>query len=312
MKLSLSSDATSKYSECGLSCFDSLKAIRDCGFSCTDLNIPAQYVLTDPLGEGERMRAMLDEIELLPTTSHANPPNPLKHPKEAKEIAESTLLFCQGASIPMTVVHPGAIRGNTREEFFERNVAFYRSLIPMAEQTGVTVLVENIGNYADPYFLRNGKELSEMLDRIDHPLFGACWDIGHANHFYPKDGNQYDSILALGKRLQAIHAHDNVGCLTDTYRHIRLDMHTFPAFSGAASVNWDAVMQGLKDVGYTGTFNFEVNAPSRSECEPFLHNGEVLRRLELMPLHVWKAFNKALFEMGKAMLEAYDLCENDT
>ena len=309
MKLSLSSDATSKYREMGVSLLDSLKAIRECGFPCTDLDIPAQYVLNDPKGEGSRMREMLDSISLLPTTSHANSPNPSKHPEEAKRIANETLLFCQSASIPMTVVHPGAVRGNTREEFFEKNVAFYRSLIPMAEKTGVQVLVENIGNYADPYFLRNGAELSEMLDRIDHPLFGACWDIGHANHFYPKDGNPYDSILALGKRLKAIHAHDNAGCITDTYKHIRIDMHTFPAFSGAASVNWDAVLQGLIDVGYTGTFNFEVNAPSVADREPFIHQGKEVNRLAIMPMRVWRAFNTALYEMGKAMLEEYDLCE---
>ena len=173
----------------------------------------------------------------------------------------------------------------------------------------MTVAIENIGNYDDPYFLWNGADLREMVDRLNHPLIGACWDIGHANHFYQKDCEQYTSIVALGEKLVAIHAHDNCGYIADPYRHSRMDLHSLPYFSAAASVNWDAVLQGLADIGYRGTFNFEVIAGNRSGCDPFVYQGEVVSRLASPSLETWQAVNTALYAIGREMLERYGAFE---
>ena len=309
MKLSLSNFSANQYLKYGKTQRETLQAIRDCGFTCIDLDILPSYLDGDLKKNAEDIKEMLSEIGLSATMAHAPCINPLKHPKEALESVIKTLRFCKLIGTPCVVVHPGAIRENTREAFFEENVAFYRSLIPYAEETDVCVLVENIGNYDDPYFLWNGFDLREMLDRIDHPLFAACWDIGHANHFFAKDCDQYQSIVALGDKLAAIHAHDNCGYIADTYKHSRMDLHTLPCFASPASVNWDAVLQGLQDIDYQGTFNFEVKSPAASEREDFIYRGESVRRLNMMPLDVWVAVNTALYKMGRFMLEMYGLYE---
>ena len=309
MKLSLSNYSANQYLKYGKTQRETLQAIRDCGFTCIDLDILPSYLDGDLKKNAEDIKEMLSEIGLNATMAHAPGINPLKHGEEALMMSVKVLRFCQSLGISYVVVHPGAIKGNTREDFFDGNVSFYRSLIPYAEETGVCVLVENIGNYADPYFLWNGTDLREMIDRIGHPSFGACWDIGHANHFFQKDCDQYQSIVTLGEKLIAIHAHDNCGYIADTYKHIRLDMHTLPCFASSASVNWDAVLQGLKDIGYQGTFNFEVKAPAVSECEPFVYNGEVQNKLSMMPIDVWVAVNTALYKMGEYMLKTYDVFE---
>lgn len=308
MKLSLSSCSSDQYLKYGFSTLETLGALRKCGFCCVDLDVRREY-LSDIREQADSMRAILSRLDLSATTAHAPTESALKRPEATVELITKTLHFCREVGIPRVVVHPGTLPGITREEFFERNAAFYRSLIPAAEQTGVSVLAENIGNYADEYFLYNGSDLRELIDRIDHPLFAACWDIGHANHFFKKDCEQYSSILALGEKLEAIHAHDNCGYISDTYKHIRLDAHTFPYYSHAASVNWDAVLQGLVDVGYKGTFNFEINAPATQDRPPFVYQGEVVSKLEIPPLEVWTAFNAALYQMGAAMLKAYDVYE---
>ena len=309
MRLSLSDFSANQYLKYGETLRSTHQAIRDCGFTCIDLDILPTYLEGDLEKNAKDLRELLDEIGLEATMAHAPCINPLKHEAEAIASTVRTLQFCQLIGTPCVVVHPGAIRGNTREEFFSRNVEFYRSLIPYAEKTGVFVMVENIGNYDDPYFLWNGADLREMIDRIGHPLFTACWDIGHANHFFQKDCDQYRSILALGEKLMAIHAHDNCGYIADTYKHSRMDLHTLPYFASPASVNWDAVLRGLVDIGYKGTFNFEVKAPAASESEPFVLNGEVQSKLSMMPLDVWVAVNTALCKMGEYMLKAYDVYE---
>ena len=309
MKLSLSNFSSNQYLKFGKTQLETLRAIRACGFTNIDLDILPAYLEGDVKQNAKDLKAMLAEAGLQATMAHAPCINPLKRGREALESSVKALSFCQSLGISCVVVHPGAVKENTREEFFDRNVAFYRALIPYAEETGVSVLVENIGNYADPYFLWNGTDLREMIDRIGHSSFGACWDIGHANHFFQEDCNQYQSIVTLGEKLMAIHAHDNCGYIADPYKHLRMDMHTLPCFASPASVNWDAVLQGLKDIDYQGTFNFEVKAPAASECEPFVYNGEIQSRLSVMPMEVWVAVNTALYKMGEYMLKAYDVFE---
>lgn len=309
MKLSISNCGVNEYLGHGATEAETLAAIRSCGFSHVDLDVRREYLEGDMDANANRVKDLLSEAGLTASMAHAPGVNPLKHEAEARESAIAAMRFCKKVGIPILVVHPGAIKGNTREEFFAGNARFYRSLIPYIEKTGVTVAIENIGNYADPYFLWNGADLRELVELVGHPMVNACWDIGHANHFFEKDCEQYTSIMALGERLVAIHAHDNCGYIADTYKHIRLDMHTLPYFSHPASVNWDAVMQGLKDVGYKGTFNFEVIAPASSDRAPFVYHGREINTLAMMPLDVWTAVNSALYKMGCVMLDAYDLSE---
>lgn len=309
MKLSLSNYSVNQYLDHGETPRSTLQALRSCGFTCTDLDLLPSYLEGDVNANADRMKQLLAETDLTATMAHAPSAHPFTQPDAAVKWMARALHFCRRVGIPQVVIHPAAQNGNTREEFFAKNTAFFRSLLPYAEETGVCILIENIGNYADPYFLWNGKDLRELVDRVDHPLAAACWDIGHANHFYERDCEQYSSILALGDKLAAIHAHDNCGYMADTYKHIRLDMHTLPCYASPASVNWDAVLQGLKDIGYKGTFNFEVKSPAASERSDFVYNGQVVNTLQMMPLRVWQLVNTALYEMGRFMLESYGMYE---
>lgn len=315
MKLSLSSSTVAPYLKGGADPRDVYRVFRETGFRCVDFEIGAAMMGDDPAKAGVFWRELLDSCDLTVTQTHAPMPNPFRDEASfapAKASAENALRFCQGAGFSNTVVHPGARSGNTREEFFENNVAFYRSLIPVAEETGVTILVENIGHYMDPYFLWSASDLVEMIERIDHPAFAACWDIGHANHFeyLHANGSPYDSLQTLGDRLVAIHAHENVGFFPDPNPRKRVDMHMMPYSSGYSTVNWDAVLQGLKDANYRGTFNFESNTPAPLRNSPeFRYNGEVVRTLEKVPLSVWKAVTASLYEIGRFMLETYGLFE---
>jgi sugar phosphate isomerase/epimerase len=61
------------------------------------------------------------------------------------------------------------------------------------------------------------------------------------------EANAPDMIRALGKRLGALHIHDN-----DRWK----DLHQIP-FAG--SIDWNAVVKALKDVDYKGEFTLEAD-----------------------------------------------------
>jgi len=311
MKLSMCSSSLNCYLEAGADLKTVLKALRDSGFPCVDFEI-TDSMLGDNLAQcASELKAILSELGLTAPQGHAPMYNPLDPPEHINviDLYTRTLEFCKIAGIPQVVIHPGALKDNTREEFFEKNIAFYKSLIPAAEATGVGVLIENIGNYADPYYLWNGADLREMIDRVNHPLFTACWDVGHANHFWPEHGNQYDSIIALGDKLTALHVHENCGYFEEPRSHHRIDMHTIPFSSVHSPLSFDALLQGLKDIGYQGTFNFEYLVPAKKFNANFVYQGERVTKLQMLPLSLWQKFNAVMYDVGRYMLEAYGLFE---
>ena len=310
MKISTYTGILDDFAALGLSEVQRLKLIRECGYTCVDYTCEDRDAGDGWKARAEAAKAAMGQAGVTAMQGHAPGLDPLLTDRdELLKWADNLLSFCETAGVPQVVIHPGAREGNTREEFFDANTRFYKLLIPAAEKHRVGVLIENIGNYADPYFLWNGADLRELIDRVDHPLFTACWDAGHANHFFPEHCDQYDSIIALGDKLTALHIHDNCGYFDDPRDHIRIDMHTLPYSASYTGVNFDAVLQGLKDVGYAGTFSFEVTIAGKTRRNPFIYKGEEVRRLELPSLEYWKYLHTAAYVLGKYMLETYGMFE---
>ena len=310
MKLSIAPIALHHYFDTDKDQRTILEIVRECGFTCVDYDIKEDYLNGDYAAHAKRLSENLAELGMTAPQGHAPIKNPFENGDGTDiEIFCRALDFCKIAGIPQVVIHSFEFKGASREEFIEKNATFYRRLIPYMEKSGVSVLLENIGHYEQEYYLRNGQELRELIDAIGHPMFGACWDVGHANLFWKKDCEQYSSIVALGDKLKAIHVHDNAGYFEKSHRHHRIDMHTIPYFSLYDSVNYDALIQGLIDIGYRGTFNFETNVPVKTVRYSFEYQGEIVRKLEKLPMDLVKQIHTLLYNIGKYMLEAYDIYE---
>lgn len=310
MKLSLSTDAMLSHIIKGMSDREVIETIGKTGFKTVDYDLTVKNI-NDPENMGRELRKAFEDFGVTGYQAHAvgyDYANPSQRDKMG--FLRNCFVFCKNAGIPRIVVHPSAIPGNTREEFFEMNISFYKSVIPLCEETGVELLIENIGNPMDPYFLIDGADLREMVDAVDHPMCSACWDIGHANHFSAKEHPQYNSITSIGDKLTAIHFHDNAGNFDDPQDHIRVDMHALPYVSWVTNVNYDAVIQGLIDINYKGTFNFEVSgAKGRNFVVPFFKDGVVQDKIMIPPVELWIKIYSTLYEIGKYMLDSYGVFE---
>jgi sugar phosphate isomerase/epimerase len=204
---------------------------------------------------------------------------------------------CGALGIPNIVVHAGTYSKMDKAEFFDKNRAFFRRLIPVMEKTGVNVLCENStkANTGTGYFTNSGADMKEFVEFLDHPLFHACWDTGHAN----VEGNQYEEILALGSDLYALHINDNRGSQ---------DEHLLP-FLG--TMNLDEILHALIDGNYKGYFTFEAASNLRpKEC--WLGNRREFAkddRLAEAPLFLQQHLEKAMYELGVYILKKYDVYE---
>ena len=195
---------------------------------------------------------------------------------------------CGKWGIDNLVVHAGYAYGLSREETFQRNKEFFLPILHAAEKSGVNILVENFNKMtaSNRYWTDNAPDLLVQIQCVDHPLFHAIWDIGHAN-LQPMP--QAEALRLLGGHVRALHIHDNAG---DRDTHM-------PPFTG--TVDMDSVMQGLVDIGYQGYFTYEVGQIVRPGGKDTL--------LGDTPLQLRVAAERYWYEMGKFVLEAYNCFE---
>ena len=278
-----------------------LRYIRQAGFQYADYNFGMDYkhrngVYSEHYEEYfAQVNAAAAEIGVRLIQAHAPMGTPLNDP-DGSFLADTLRCVdaCGAWGIPNLVVHSGYAHGLTVEQTFDANKAFFMPLLERAEQYGVNILVENFNKMSVPglYWIDNATDLLGLIEYVNHPLFHAVWDAGHANlQEMPQD----EELRLLGSHVRALHIQDNRG------DH---DAHLLP-FLGTMSM--DAVMHGLLDIGYEGYFTFEVGGifSTAEQKRPFAKDS----RLAKAPLSLRLAADRYMYELGKCVLTEYGCFE---
>ena len=134
----------------------------------------------------------------------------------------------------------------------QENAEMYNELLPFAKDHGVKIATENMWNWDNEKdestfaACSTSESFVEHIDIVNDDFLVACLDLGHAEMRGSGSGAP-GMIRALGKRLQALHIHDN-----DKWH----DSHQIP-FS--MSMDFDAIVRALKDIDYQGYFTLEAD-----------------------------------------------------
>jgi len=199
-----------------------------------------------------------------------------------KGLAETIRFIGWGAilGVKFFVFHPGSLpsgeSGDALDTVRKRNAEVIHRLAEEAAKYGMIIAVENTMDS-----LKDGRrtfgatvpDLLWILENVGAENVGICWDTGHA-HVQQLD--QMKSITSLGKHIVATHIADN-----DTTR----DQHLLP-FEG--SIDWQAVVRALKQIGFEGGFNLEV--------------GGAMHRV---PIEVREAKLRYALELAKHLIETF-------
>lgn len=280
---------------------ESLSYIREAGFRYADYSFSIDYhnrtgVYADQYeAYFEELRRDAEKIGIRLIQAHSPMGKPLAEDNTAF-LADTIRCVdaCGAWGIPNLVVHSGYTLGPSKEETFEQNKAFFTPILERAERYGVNILVENFNKmHADgPFWIDNATDLLALIDLVHHPLFHAVWDAGHANlQEMPQD----EELCLLGSHVRALHIQDNLG---------NRDSHLLP-FLG--TMNMDAVMNGLSQIGYNGYFTFEVGGIFTPPEKKRPYDADT--RLAKAPLAMKRAAERLLYEMGKCILETYNCFE---
>jgi len=163
---------------------------------------------------------------------------PLSHPDEKvrREGVEGLLQALRdakryGASSVLLV--PGVVNKQVPyEDCFKRSVLEIRKAVPLAEELGVKIAIENVWND----FITKPEQAVEFMDAINSPQVGWHFDIGNAIRYSPSE----TWIPVLGKRIVKLHIKEYGQFKKFSVRFFEGDNH------------WPAIMKALDQVGYQG------------------------------------------------------------
>ncbi len=282
---------------------ESMACIRQCGFRYIDYSFGGDYAArTGVYAAGwkaylEDVKRAADRLGVQFVQAHSPMGSPIRRGDYHAAFVEDTrrcIDACAALGVKNLVVHSGYEMGISREECFERNRDFFMELLTYSEPLGVNILVENFNKMCveGMYWIDNAPDLRALIDFVDHPLFHAVWDTGHANM---QEMPQDEALRLVGSHVYALHVQDNMG---DT------DAHVAPFFG---TLNLDSVMHGLMDIGYQGYFTFEsgnIFLPGKKRRQ---YAGD--QKLLNAPLSLRMKAECLLYEIGKCALSAYGCYE---
>ena len=259
--------------------------------SCASIMRPAK---NDPFSRDDwektahEVRELADKIGIDISQSHA-PFNfaPAKHADEPDYVErfhdaiDRAIRISAIVGVKQMVTHPFNTlkrEGAYNPEQLQRdNIEFFARHIELADKLGVGIAFENMLQsgiaWADnPRYCALTDELISLIDTINAPHVGACWDFGHA-HIACCDKtcpmtDHADELRKLGKRLRSTHVHDNSGTR---------DLHQLPFVGG--NIEWEKLMPVLREIGYEGDFTYEsaayvddMPAPLRDTATKFAYD----------------------------------------
>jgi sugar phosphate isomerase/epimerase len=130
---------------------------------------------------------------------------------------------------------------------FGETVAVFRRLISMTRGTELKFGVEN----SQLGIINSPAKMNQAVERVDDPRMGLLVDVGHINTTVTQglidEGSPAEFLAGLSVPIWDTHFHNNSG---------HSDGH-LPVTDPAGTLDMEAVVSGLHDLGYGGPLNLE-------------------------------------------------------
>lgn len=209
-----------------------------------------------------KIRRRADELGIEIGQTHGRLPGFKNDPVEDDALIENARRDCLAASVlgaPVVVIHSVTtiFMGKDADPrlMHDLNFDMFNRMLPFAKQYGVKLASETFGDAPGCGccdFFGNADELIASFERVcsvgdNAKYMSYCMDTGHTNKAI-RFGNPTpgELIRRFGKNLSVLHLHDNDGIT---------DQHKLPM---TGTIDWNDVFNALDEVGYSGTYNLEL------------------------------------------------------
>jgi len=215
--------------------------LKEAGFAGVELISPSQLDLKEVLAARDKTGLVIHGV----SGSKHWQEQPLSDPdpkvvERGMAAIQQAFLDCKAYGGTTVLVVPALVNKKVSyRDAYARSQENIRKLIPVAEQAGVKIAIEEVWNK----FLLSPVEFARYIDEFGSPTVGAYFDVGNVVEYgYPEEW-----IHELGKRILKIH-------IKEYAKPKRFDYKL-----GEGEIDWAAVRQALIDVGYEGWITAEVN-----------------------------------------------------
>ncbi|MFG0332108.1 MAG: sugar phosphate isomerase/epimerase family protein [Maioricimonas sp. JB049] len=231
-----------------LSVREKFQMLKDLGYDGVEIRT------VDKANENrDEVLAARDEVGL-PIHGVVNSSNP--------DIRSAIDLSKQYGGTSVLVVAGRVNKGRQYDENYREWFARLREAAPYAEDQGIRLLVENVWKG----FLLSPMEMATFIDEIDSPAVGVYFDCGNVVRF----GWPEHWIRILGSRIVKLD-------VKEYSRDLQKNAGLWKGFDveiGDGDVDYPAVREALKEIGYSGWATAEVKGGGRQRLE------EIARRMD--------------------------------
>ncbi|MFC6334173.1 sugar phosphate isomerase/epimerase family protein [Paenibacillus septentrionalis] len=256
----------------GTSIEDSITLAKKAGFDGIELSLNASGELGLDASDKDirQIKSYLEEAELeiagLATGlywDYAMTSEKADNRNKAIDICKKQLEVAAALGVDAILVIPGAVGVDfipgsevvAYDTAYERAQEAIASLVPYAKSAGVSIAIENVWNK----FLLSPLELKNFIDSFQSEYVGSYFDVGNVVHSgYPEQW-----VRILGHRIKKVHFKD--------YRREAGGLHGFVDLL-AGDVDYPAVMQALRDIGYDNYVSAEMIPPYKHYSEQIIFN----------------------------------------
>lgn len=221
------------------SILEKMKAVKEAGFEGVEMD--------SHMDQDEVMRARDEAGLVIPSVCGSQHwSKPLSHPDpkvraEGVEALKQTLKDAKRYGASSVLLVPGVVNKEiSYGDAYTRSQAEIRKALPLAEELGVKIAIENVWNQ----FLLSPLEAARYVDEFNSPAIGWHFDVGNVINF----GWPEQWIRILGKRIQKFH-------IKEFSRKRRDDEGLWKGFEVRlleGDDDWPAVMKAIDEIGYAG------------------------------------------------------------
>ncbi len=235
---------------------EKFQLLKDLGFDGVELDSPSKLDPNEVLRVrdevGLPIHGVVDSVHWRDTLSHPDPAVRQRGLDGLQTALRDSKLY--GGTTVLLV--PAVVNKEVSyADAYTRSQAEIRKAIPLAEELGIKIALENVWNN----FLLSPLEEARYIDELNSPLIGAYFDVGNVLRY----GWPEHWISTLGKRIMKL----------DIKEFSRKKQNEEGLGKGfdvellEGDCDWPAVMAALRDIQYQGWATAEIPGGGRERLQ---------------------------------------------
>lgn len=242
---------------------EKFRLLKELGFDGVELNSPG-----GPTADEAKQAVAASGLPVHGVVDSAHWRQSLSHPDaqvRSRGVAalKTAIRMANAYGGSSVLLVPGVVNKDVSyQQAWKRSTAEIEKVLPLAEEEGIDVLLENVWNN----FLTDPDKTARYIDQFQSPRLGAYYDVGNSVRYAPPA----QWIDTLGKRIKKLDIKEydlNKGRREGWYAGFRVKLLE-------GSCNWPLVMKKLREIGFSGWGTAEIPGGGRGRMS------EIARRMD--------------------------------